>query len=626
MKYFSYLSSKKKSIFFLLLLGFLLKYNYFYWYIFQTISIYILLIKNIAIILISLLSINFILKSKKRIYQIFFLYLLFTTFFFANYWYNRYFGNYLSVADMTMGQGIRPFKVLFRQLIGWVDLLFVFELPVLVYLIFFNGDFSKETKSISNNRNYRKQVLIILLLIMVLLGAHIYHINNLYAVNGFLELYGHSTPAFVSVYGIIPLYIAEFISMQTKEPENIKQASEEEIVGEEELSREYEIENIKNIIVIQLESFDEKIIDYQYNGQPVTPFLNKIKQNSLYFDNIYAQHINGSFDAEFSFLTSLYPINKNYAFKTNDMTEFNSLVKILKKRNYQILAFHGNNGDFFYRNKGYSEMGFDRFYSRKEFSTENAEIGKESYLGINDYDFFDQSLNYLEQAEEPFFAFYITVTSHTPFDFYPEEYSQKEFADLNPVIVKDYFNSIYFTDQSLKNFFEGLKDRGLYENTLFVFYADHVSDINKDSYNSGGNFYMKGNVKEPENITLMIFQPEIKAETIHKTGTHTDIAPTILDVMGDKEKPEGFLGVSLLKKTENPVLFLHEIPQILYNDNLFLRMPLGPEKENKFKRIGLKDENTEEVSLPQSEKERMIDVINYMQEIMKKNINEEENK
>lgn len=526
---------------------------------------------------------------------------------------------------MTMGQGIRPFKVLFRQLIGWIDLLFVFELPVLVYLIFFSGDFKEETSSIIKNKIYRKKVIIILLLIMVLLGVHVYQINNLYAVNSFLELYEQSTPAFVSAYGIIPLYIAEYISRQTKEPEDIKQVSEEKIVGEEELSPEYEIENIKNIIVIQLESFDEKIIGYQHNGKQVTPFLNKLRQNSLYFDNIYAQHVNGSFDAEFSFLTSLYPINKNYAFKTNDMTEFNSLVKVLKKRDYKVLAFHGNDGDFFYRNKGYSEMGFDRFYSRKDFTIKNAEIGEESYLGINDYDLFDQSLQYLEQAEKKFFAFYITVTSHTPFDFYPERFSQAEFADLDPVIVRDYFNSVYFTDRSLKTFFDGLKEKGLYKNTLFVFYADHSSDLKKESYNSGNNFYLQSNVKEPENIPLMIFHPEIEADTIHKIGTHTDIAPTILDIMGDREKPEGFLGVSLLKETENPVLFLHEMPQILYHNNLFLRMPREPEKESEFKRVALKDENTEKVSLPKSKKERIVNVINYMQEIMKKKITEEEN-
>ncbi|MFW5737028.1 MAG: LTA synthase family protein, partial [Halanaerobium sp.] len=285
-------------------------------------------------------------KNKKRIYFTFLFYLLFTSFFFVNLWYNKYFGNYLSLADMTMGQGIRPFKVLFRQLIGWIDLLFIFEFPLLIYLIFFNGEFKEEKITFSKDRNYRKKVLVILLLIIVVLGGHIFYMNNIYAVNGFFELYEHSTPAFVSVYGIFPLYIAEYFSMKGQEPENVKQITDKDIVREENLSKKQNIEDIKNIIVVQLESFDEKIIDYQHNGQEVTPFLNELKQNSLYFNDIYAQHVNGSFDAEFSFLTSLYPINKNYAFKTNDMTEFNSLVKVLKNRDYNFLAFHGNKDEF----------------------------------------------------------------------------------------------------------------------------------------------------------------------------------------------------------------------------------------------------------------------------------------
>ena len=625
LKYLSYLSKKKKSIFFLMILGFLLKYNYFNWHIFQATSIYSLIIKNLVIILFTMISINFLLKNKRNIYFTFFFYLMFTFFFFANLWYNKYFGNYLSVADITMGQGIRPFKVLFRQLISWFDLLFIFELPILIYLIFFNGDFKVQKISISKNKIYRKDVLIVLLLIIVLLGGHFFHVNNIYAVNGFFELYEHSTPAFVSVYGILPLYIAEYFSMETKERENIEQISDKDIIGEKDFSHKYDVENIKNIIVIQLESFDDKIIDYQHNGQKVAPFLNKLKQSSLYFNNIYAQHINGSFDAEFSFLTSLYPINKNYAFKTNDMTEFNSLLDVLKKRDYNFLAFHGNEGDFFYRDKAYPEMGFDEFYHREDFTTQNAKIGKDSYLGINDYDFFDQSLAYLEKSEKPFFAFYITVTSHTPFDFYPKKYNQEEFEDLKPEIVKDYFNSVYFTDQSIKHFFDRLKEKGLYQDTLFVFYSDHTSDIKKESYNSGGNFIMEGNTKEPENIPLMIFHPRIESELITKTGTHTDIAPTILDIIGNKEKPEGFLGVSLLKEKENSVLFLNEMPQILYHDNLFLRMPMAPDEKSEFKRIAYKSEDKKAVSLPDSEKERIINVINYVQELMKKNITEENN-
>jgi phosphoglycerol transferase MdoB-like AlkP superfamily enzyme len=604
------------------LIGFIIKYNYLNWQIFQVNSIYTLITKNIVVILFSLITANFLLKDKNRIYISFFFYLLFTSFFFANLWYNKYFSNYLSVADITMGQGIRPFKVLFRQLISYGDLFFIFEIPILLFLLFYSSNFKTTKISMANNKEYRRYILVILLIIMVVLAGHIYYTNTLYAVNGFLELYEHSTPAFVSVYGILPLYAAEYFSIQSQEKETVKQITDTEIVGEEDLSQDHQIEDIKNIIVIQLESFDQKIIDYSYNNKEVTPFLNKLKDNSLYFDNIYAQHVNGSFDAEFSFLTSLYPRNKNYAFKTNDMSEFNSIVKVLKKRNYQFLAFHGNNGDFFYRDKGYPELGFDKFYDRENFQLEKAKIAEESYLGINDYDFFDQSIAYLEQAKEPFFAFYITVSSHTPFDFYPDYYSQPEFENLEPLIVKDYFNSVHFTDQSIKNFFEKLKANNLYEDTLFVFYSDHSSDIKKEAYSSGDNFIMQTNVKEPENIPLMIFHPELESKIISKTGTQTDIAPTILDILGDKEKPKGFLGVSLLKEEENPVLFLHEMPQILYHQNVFVRLPMDANEKNEFSRIGYKNENQKEIILPESEKERMVNIINYMQEIMKKNISE----
>ena len=52
---------------------------------------------------------------------------------------------------------------------------------------------------------------------------------------------------------------------------------------------------------------------------------------------------------------------------------------------------------------------------------------------------------------------------------------------------------------------------------------------------------------------------------------------------------------------------------------------MGPEKESEFKRIALKNRGTAEHTLPDSEKQRMINIINYVQELMKKNIRETEN-
>lgn len=87
--------------------------------------------------------------------------------------------------------------------------------------------------------------------------------------------------------------------------------------------------------------------------------------------------------------------------------------------------------------------------------------------------------------------------------------------------------------------------------------------------------------------------------------------------MGFEKKPEDFLGVSLLKDIENPLLFLHEIPQVIYKDQVFIRVPSGPEDEVEFKKVAYKKDTGDlNISLPVSEKERLNNTINYMQEVM----------
>jgi phosphoglycerol transferase MdoB-like AlkP superfamily enzyme len=619
------LRKRDKLFFILLVLGFLIKYNYFNWYIFNVPSLSILFLKNAIILIAFILISGLILKNKQRKILTLIFYLFFSLLFIANLYYNRYFGNYLSLTDMMMGQAVRPFRVLVRQLINWwPDLFLVFDIPILVYLTY---QAKSETPALKSSEFSRKSLLknnfILVLIIIILFFSQLVYSYSLFPADNFMELFNHSTPAFVNVYGIMPLYLAEYQQLQDKS-KRAKEAKNQvldvelrKVETEKELSDQENIENVKNVIVIQLESMDAKLIDYQYNGREVTPFLNQLKDKSKYFSDIYAHHINGSLDAEFSFFTSLYPINRNYAFKTNDMREFNTIVNVLRQDNYNTYAFHGNKEGFFYRDKGYLEMGFDRFYSRDDFSAAEGVVGEDTYLGLNDYDLFDQSIEYLKEVKEPFFSIFITVSSHTPFNFYPKEYAVEEFSEVESTLVRDYFNSMYFVDRSLKMFFEKIKASSLMEDTLFVIYSDHVADINKEEYKSGDNFASNRNLKEPEHIPLFIYHQDIEAEVIEKSGSHTDIAPTILDIMGYQQKPEGFLGVSLLKDIENPLLFLHEIPQIIYKDQLFIRVPAGPEEEINFEKISYKKSTGDlDVELPASEKERLNNTINYMQEVM----------
>nr|WP_282706875.1 LTA synthase family protein [Natroniella acetigena] len=502
--------------------------------------------------------------------------------------------------------------VLFRHIINFWDLIFLLDLLLLGWFLS-QGENSEQVKEelFFSKSKYRFQTVIIV--ISLLLSSQIFITNLLLENESPVKLYQRSSAGFVNVYGIIPLYFYEFYESVSADNSYVAELETPPFLLEDELDDKALVEEVDNIVVIQVESLDERLIDYEHNGYEVTPFLNQFKDESLYAENFYTKHVNGSFDADFSFLTSFYPTNSNFVFKGNDMTEFDSLARILSDKGYQTLAFHSNDKTFFHRHQAYPELGFDQFYSREDFSSTDKvmEMEEEFYLGINDYDFFKQSLDYLEEADSPFFAYLITVTSHTPFNFYPPDQMIDEYSDIENQLVHDFFQSISFVDKSLQMFLEQLEERGLKEDTLVVIYSDHDATIDTPEYSSSANFEVDRNVKEPEHIPLLIKHPELEAGTIEKTGTITDLAPTLLDLMGVGEKPEGFIGTSLLKEEEAPVLFLHELPQILYKDHLFVK------QFNEFEKIGyLKNKREEDVRLPQAKKDEVLQTINYVRQKM----------
>lgn len=589
-------------------LGFLFKYNFLALLIFHAPSITGLLLRNLVLLLLIWVVLVPLLNSR-RVRLITFLILIgWTVFFISTLWYSRYFGNYLSISDIMMGRGVRPFKVLLLQIGRVYDPVFFVDIFLITIIKKNMQDIS--AKEIWRSTHYNQKAVRITILAGALLIGQVFTTNLLLGNHSPFVLYNRSTSAFVNVYGILPLYAYELYMLNfTPEKKISAELDSQAPETETDFNGEELVQQDSNIIAIQVESLDERIIGYSHNGTEITPFLNDLKNEALYFDNFYAQHVNGSFDAEFSFLTSIYPINKNYGFKVNDLSRFESIVKILKNRGYSAMAFHGNDKSFFHRHKAFPELGFDKFYSMEDFSMEARHMDVElSTFGINDYDFFFQSVDYIAQAEQPFFAFLITVTSHTPFDFYPQDQAVDAFEDIEDPLVRDYFNSIAFVDSALEMFVGKLEENGLLEDTLLIIYSDHESSVEKPEYSpsDGGFEVFVPNIKAPENIPLFVRHPDIENGTNSTEGTQTDLSPTILDICGEKQRPSEFMGNSLFDQQDLPVLFLHEVPQILFKGQLFAKFPMGIEKIGYKKDIGERD-----IELPQ--KEELLGIIDYMQ-------------
>ncbi len=604
------------------LLGFLLKYNYLLVRIFVVPSLTGLILRNIAFLVIIGYFLLPLVRQRRGRKVLLRTMAVFTAFFAANLWYNRYFGNYLSLNDLIGSEDIGNPMIIFRQLINIGDVIFFIDIVIMTAFRKKKPEAGAQTvtdqKEGAKLRDLipgsRTTKIVVISMALLLIFSQTLLTNFQLGNQNPQKLYRDSTPGFVNVFGISSLYLFEaydMIQARRQPPQDPGMADLPSFILEDEFDGEAEIPPETNIIVVQVESLDEQVMDFQYRGRDVVPFFNRFKEESIYAENFYAMHVNGSFDADFSLLTSLYPLNRTYAFRDNDMSKFDSLVDKLNDKGYETLAFHGNDKSFFHRDKAYPELGFDKFYGKADYSLDDKVMDKEDfYLGINDYDFFLQSIDKLERAEEPFFGYFITVTSHTPFDSYPGNHYVEEFSDIEAQFLHDYFQSISFADRAFRRFYQELEKRNMTENTLFVVYSDHDASVDTELYSSSVDFELDREVKKPEQIPLMIKHPALEPERIENTGTITDLAPTILDLLGAEEKPDEFLGRSLLKGDEKPVFFLHEVPQIFYYDNLFLRYP------DRLEKIGSRKNPRRVIEEHEIDTDELDAIIDYMRQIM----------
>lgn len=604
----------------LLFLSFIIKYNYLLLQIFYAPSLVALIIRNLFFLTFYLKFIEPLLISKKIRQRLFFMLIIFTIFVLSNHWYNRYFGNFLSISDIFSGEGTGQFsmyEVLFVHIFKYWDIIFILDLGLLgisgfnslpnLNLIEDWGFRNLAFDFLPLKKNSILILIVFLLLIQITVGSFIM------GVEGPAELYQAGSSYLTSVYGILPLYTIEAYSYFNRGDKKAKPELKDipYYKKQKQLSKAKVLPQNTNLIIVQVESLDAKIIDYQQQGKEITPFLNKLKENSIYFENFYAQKVNGSFDADLSTLTSLFPVNRSYVFRDIDLSSFHSLPQLLKERGYQTLAFHNNDRSFFNRAEAYPDLGFDRFYSQRYFRENIYPVSPDRALGINDYDFFNTAAELIKKAgnkKEPFFAYLISLTSHTPFNFYPQK-AVEDFAEVDNNFVQNYFKSINFLDQSLANFITQLEKSGLMENTLLVIFADHESEIKTMEYESGRDFTLWRNAKVPYHIPLLLKHPQLENKVYKREGTTTDIAPTVLDLLGFKTLPKQFVGKSLFLKERDPILFLHETPHILKEDQLFIK-----ELDQLIKVGHLKDQE-KEIEIRAAKLEELTEIIAYMRSI-----------
>ncbi len=304
----------------------------------------------------------------------------------------------------------------------------------------------------------------------------------------------------------------------------------------------------KNVILISLESTQNFLINYKLNGEEVTPFLNDLVKDSYYFDHFYHQTGQGkTSDAEFLIDNSLYPLARGAVFFTHSQNQYEAMPKILKENGYETAVFHANNKSFWNRDLMYQAFGYDRFFGMEDYSlTEENQVG----WGLKDKEFFEQSLPLMNQVQQPFYGKFLMLTNHFPFTLNQEDQLLSPTDALtNDKIVNQYFQTVRYEDEAVKEFFTMLKEKGYYNNSIIVLYGDHYG-ISQNHNEAMGQLLGKEitpfEAAELQKVPFIIHIPGEEGKTIHTVGGQVDIRPTILHLLGIQTKNQIQFGHDLL--------------------------------------------------------------------------------
>lgn len=358
-------------------------------------------------------------------------------------------------------------------------------------------------------------------------------------------------------YGLLHYHISQIPGvLEVEEKNSIKNYEENEsshfrindkTAVPSKAARLFGIARDKNVIVIQVEALQDFVINRKYNGQTLTPNLNKLLlTDSIYFNRFYQQlGKGGTSDAEFVTQNSLYPSMDLPAYSKYQDNKFLGLPMILREKGFNTMAFHAYKPEFWNRQNIYPMLGYDRFINMNDFNREEI-FG----WGLSDKLFFKQSSVILSKAKQPFYSFLVTLSSHHPYVL-PAKYKIiKLLPEHKDKTLGNYLQAINYTDEAIGVFIEELKKYGLYDNSIIAVYGDHrgiPSGVDENDKLMAGLLGHEYTFDESLNVPLIIHIPGSKVNEANITvGGQMDFLPTMLNLLGIKETRIKLFGQDLL--------------------------------------------------------------------------------
>ncbi len=509
-------------------------------------------------------SFCYLMKPKKRFPYLFILSIIFTAICMINSIYYSYYNSFSSISLLSTSRFVSDVgDAVVDNVLEVKDFVYLFE-PVVMLIVYYvlkrNGinQFQEEKKDDKTRIRFKKSIGLAIGLAVVFCFS-----LTPVKIGRFANMWNREY--IVMHFGIYTYHLNDFVkSLEPKlstifgYDQAVKTFHDhyDEVSDTQDYTNDYTgIFQGKNVIVIHAESIQQFVIGMSFNGEELTPNLNKLASESIYFDNFYSQvSVGTSSDAEFTSLTSLMPTNTGTAFVSYFDRTYVSMPSLLSDKGYYTFVMHANKANFWNRDLMYASLGYQRFYSKDDYDIDEV-VG----LGLSDTSFFRQSVEKLKEINEmgkPYYGTLIMLSNHTPFidsaamtDY---EVDMKEEVTLEDGTVTtvshpymegtklgQYLKSVHYADQALGEFIDLLESEGLLENTVLVLYGDHDARLDINDYVRLYNYDPETNSilnpDDPDYINFDEYQYELNRKVpfmIWSSETKEKLHKTVSDVMG----------------------------------------------------------------------------------------------
>lgn len=360
-----------------------------------------------------------------------------------------------------------------------------------------------------------------------------------------------------------------------------------------------------NVIFICVESLSAKFLANFGNTENITPTLDSLVNNSLFFSNLFANGTRTVRGME-AITLSIPPTPGRSILKRKNNQHLFTIGEVFKQKGYSRNFFYGGDGYFDNMNSFFGGNGFNIVDRGRGFlldgsitavrtNIEDDEVTFENAWGIADEDIYNKVIQIADEAHtagKPFFDFVMTTSNHRPYT-YPT-------GKIDIPSGTGRSGAVKYTDYAIAAFLKKAQKKDWYKNTVIIITADHCAS-------SAGKQEL--DVKNYQIPLYILNLPNTPSQKVSKMASQIDIFPTLFSIL-NWNYDSNLYGTNILKmKPEEERAFVGTYRKLglLERDNEIL--VLGDQKVSNFYQWNR--ESNELVPLSENEKFLKIIISNY---------------